>query len=194
MDTDYLMSLYIDDELDLDEKIAFVEIVHADPAFTAETLALLHQEKELHHLPLHQLPEMPPSVRTAPATPPRPFWRQWWKPLAGLVVAGVVASVMLLLPSSRSSVSTEPHRFVLYLPQAEDAKIIGTFTDWQPVAMVPIGKSGYWTLTLEIPQGEHRYSYLIGKDRQIADPTVAIREQDDFGGENSVLEVRGTTI
>ncbi|MGD9948311.1 MAG: glycogen-binding domain-containing protein [Desulfobulbus sp.] len=190
---EYLISLYIDNELDLDEKITFVETIHSDPLFTDETLTLLQQEKRLHMLPEHQLTEMPP-ISTVEVKPAQTFWHLWWKPFAGVVVAGALASLMLLLPASRSIDPTEPYRFVLYLPGAEDAKIIGTFTDWHPVAMVPMGTSGYWTLTLKIPEGEHRYSYLIGKDRQIADPTVALREQDDFGGENSVLEVRRTAI
>ena len=35
---DHLISLYIDDELDLDEKIVFVETVHHDHRFTDEAL------------------------------------------------------------------------------------------------------------------------------------------------------------
>ena len=42
---DYLISSYIDDELDLDEKIEFVETVHAHLGFKDETVELLHQEK-----------------------------------------------------------------------------------------------------------------------------------------------------
>ena len=41
---DFLISSYIDDELDLDEKIEFVETVHAQPAFKDEAVDLLHQE------------------------------------------------------------------------------------------------------------------------------------------------------
>jgi hypothetical protein len=45
-------------------------------------------------------------------------------------------------------------------------------------------------LTVPLPIGEQRYSYLIDDGRQIVDPTVAAREQDDFGGENSVIEIK----
>lgn len=79
---------------------------------------------------------------------------------------------------------------MLYLPAIERASLVGTFTDWHPVAMERIGNSGYWSLTLQVPAGEHRYSILVDDGRLIADPTVATREQDDFGGENSVIEVR----
>jgi 1,4-alpha-glucan branching enzyme len=56
--------------------------------------------------------------------------------------------------------------------------------------MERIGTSGYWSLTLSVPLGEHRYSYLIEENRRIADPTVVTKEQDDFGGENSVIQIR----
>ena len=42
---DFLISSYIDDELDLDEKIEFVEAVHEKADFKDETVDLLHQEK-----------------------------------------------------------------------------------------------------------------------------------------------------
>ncbi len=42
---DFLISSHIDDELDLDEKIEFVETVHEQPAFRDEAVDLLHQEK-----------------------------------------------------------------------------------------------------------------------------------------------------
>lgn len=190
---DYLISLYIDNELDLDEKITFVEQVHADRIFTDEALALLRQEKLVRTLPEHHLPDALPLIDDLP-TSVKTLWRPWWKPFAGLVAAGALASLLLVFLPSRPDMITESHRFVLYLPDITTVEIIGTFTDWQPVTMVPIGNSGYWTLTMEIPEGEHRYSYLIGHERQIADPTVAIREQDDFGGENSILEVRRTAI
>ncbi len=81
-------------------------------------------------------------------------------------------------------------RFVVFLPDTEQAQIVGSFTDWLPVPMRRVGQSGYWALTLPVPPGEHRYSYLVDDGRQITDPTVVAKEQDDFGGENSVIEVQ----
>ena len=42
---DYLISMFIDDELDLDNKIEFVETVHEDRNFKDETVGFLRQEK-----------------------------------------------------------------------------------------------------------------------------------------------------
>ena len=194
---DFLISLYIDDELDLDEKITFVETVHDDRGFTDETVELLRQEKRLRDkltVP-GALAQVPASVLPAVSAAYKKRWSEWlfpWiRPLAGFATAlALVAGIALLRPAPSSISRPEPHRFVVYLPQSHQARIIGTFTGWQPVPMERVGTSGYWTLTLPVPAGEHRYSYLVEEDKQIADPTVVAREQDDFGGENSVIEVQ----
>jgi len=187
---DYLISLYIDNELDLDEKITFVETVHDDGAFAKEATALLRQEKRLR-TPLDGRFAAAP-VFDAPPSAWREFWAAWTKPLAGFAAVMLVAALVAALRPNHPPVAAAAaaHRFVVYLPETNQAQIVGTFTDWRPVAMEPVGASGYWSLTLQVPQGEHRYSYLVDAERLIADPTVAIREQDDFGGENSVIEVR----
>ena len=82
-------------------------------------------------------------------------------------------------------------RFVIYRPDVSQVKITGSFTDWQIIPMRKIGDSGYWEITLTLPEGEHRFTYILEGSQRFADPTIPIREQDDFGGENSILLVRG---
>jgi 1,4-alpha-glucan branching enzyme len=79
--------------------------------------------------------------------------------------------------------------FIIYRPDISKAEISGSFTGWQPRTMNRIGDSGYWEVELALPGGEHRFSYILEGRRHIADPTVLIREKDDFGGENSILSV-----
>ena len=55
--------------------------------------------------------------------------------------------------------------------------------------MKKTGSNGYWETTLEMPAGEHRLCYIIEGGKRIPDPTILAREKDDFGGENSILEV-----
>ena len=50
-----------------------------------------------------------------------------------------------------------------------------------------LGSSGYWEIRLELPEGEHRYSYVLEGGQTFADPTVTAQELDDFGGKNSIL-------
>ena len=183
---DYLISMFIDDELDLDDKIEFVETVHADRLFKDETLDLLVQEKTLRSPVVDRVP----SLRLAPR---KKRWRFAWRP-AGMFAAGLAAAVLvvfLLLPAKqRLSVA---HRFVIYQPGVRQVAITGSFTHWKPVPMRKTGSSGYWEITLELPAGEYRYSYLVEGRQQLADPTVLTREKDDFGGENSVIEVMRPT-
>ncbi len=189
---DSLISLFIDDEMDLDEKIVFVETVHNNRRFSLEAVALLEQEKLLCALPAR----MPVSAAVELPVKPTVSWsalfRPWWQPMAGFAAAVILMGLgFLLAPEQHPLAVPMEQRFVLYLPEAGQARIVGTFTDWHPLPMQKIGASGYWSLTLKVPQGEHRYNYLVEEDNRMVDPTVATREHDDFGGENSVIVVGG---
>ena len=210
MSEEHLISLYIDDEMDMDQKITFVETVHQNRPYTNTALDLLRQEKRLRAD--LTAPTFRPDSRMIPVPAPSPFAPlfAWYKPLAGVVLAAtlVVGLFVTLQPKTPLAPVEEERfvqhqsvakpltplehqqRFVLYLPGSRQARIIGTFTNWKPLPMERIGESGYWSLTLPVPPGEHRYSYLIEENKRIADPTVITREQDDFGGENSIIEVQ----
>ena len=53
-----LISLFIDDELDLDDKLSFVETVHAEAVFKNEAIELLNQEKMLRADGVERVPEV----------------------------------------------------------------------------------------------------------------------------------------
>ena len=78
---DYLISSYIDDELDLDEKIEFVETVHAEAPFKDEAVDLLLQEKLLRG----KVTDRMPSVTLQPG---RRRALSWWRPV-GMFAAGL---------------------------------------------------------------------------------------------------------
>jgi len=183
---DYLISMFIDNELDLDEKIDFVETVYEDKMFKDETVDLLNQEKLLQADMVTTMPKVQVPV-VSKAKPS--FFRSFFPPLAGFATAMTVVAAVFLLRPDPVVINEELHRFVIYRPGSSQAEIIGSFTGWTPVAMEKVGTSGYWSLTLKLPAGEHRYSYLVENGQQIADPTVLAREQDDFGGENSIIRV-----
>jgi hypothetical protein len=181
------ISAFIDDELKLDEKIGFVESVHANRAFKDETVALLQQERLLRGDPVGRIPPMV-SSRLAPA----PF--KWLRPLI-LGLGSVAVLLFLWIQLGPQSDTTAPvmaktHRFVIYHPGLEKVEISGSFTDWQPVEMERIGTSGYWEAQLKVTAGEHRFAYILDGSEQIPDPTVRAREKDDFGGQNSILTVQ----
>ncbi len=183
---DYIISSYIDDELNLDEKKEFVEIIHNDKQFKDETIDLLEQEKLLRSELMDAIPEI--NMPTVPRK--KSFNLNFWlPPLGGFATAMVFIATVFILRTPINTNSEELHRFVIYEPDSEQPKIVGSFTNWAPVPMKKIGETGYWEISLKLPSGEYRYNYLIGNNRKIADPTVLEREQDDFGGENSIIRI-----
>ncbi len=184
--SDYLISMFIDNELDLDEKIDFVEEVHRDEGFKDQAVELLEQEKQLRDdfvvtAPVCALPAIPRGKLN--------IFKFWIPACGGFATAAVLLLAIFLLQPAAVKNIENVHRFVIYQPDATRADIIGSFTDWKPVAMKKIGDTGYWSISIDLPEGEYRYSYLLGNGRRIADPTVLSREQDDFGGENSIIRV-----
>ena len=180
---DYLISGYIDDELDLDEKIEFVETVYEQVAFKDDAVDLLHQEKQIRGKVADRFPSV--TLREK-----RRFSIPLWRP-AGIFAAGLVAALLIMFfvtPQPEQMMLTT-HRFVLYQPDASRVEITGSFLGWEAVPMKRTGTSGYWEAVLEVPAGEHRLCYILEGGRRIPDPTIPIREKDDFGGENSILAV-----
>jgi len=181
---DCLASMYIDNEMNIDEKVAFVDRVHSDRPFYQDTRALLLQEKVLR-MPADasMLPKQPPAVGT------RYRFRRLLPP-AVYAVAGFAAAVLMLINLVAGPAPTQStNRFVIYEPAARQVELTGTFTGWRRMPMASIGNSGYWEVKLQVPSGEHRFAYILDGSRQMADPTLPIREKDDFGGENSILNV-----
>ncbi len=187
---DYLISMFVDNELDIDEKIEFVENVHGNKPFKDEAVEFLVQEKLLQGGMAVSLPHV--SIPMVAEEKVGRF-QSWFLPLAGFATAMVLmVGVYLSNPSPVVSPIETQHRFVIYSPDVSKVEIVGDFTRWSPVAMEKIGDSGYWTAQLSLSGGEHRYSYLVDDGRQVADPTVLTYEHDDFGGINSIIRVAGS--
>ena len=183
---DYFISMFIDNELDLDEKIDFVEGVHQNKEFKDQTIELLEQEKQLQNNFSVSTPEL--QIPIKPQIKQNIF-KFWFPSFAGFATASILLIGLFLFGSVPGKNIEKLHRFIIYQPDVKQAEIIGNFTDWTPVAMEKIGDSGYWSIAIKLPEGEYRYSYLLENGQQITDPTVLDREQDDFGGENSIIRV-----
>ena len=184
---DYIISLFIDDEMSIDEKIEFVEMVHADAATKDETVGLLQQERLIRDDVSYRIPSV--TLRGK-----RRFGVALWRP-AGIFAAGLVAALLLMffVTPQQDKMMLATHRFVLYQPDVSRVEITGSFLGWEAVPMRKSGTSGYWEVVLEVPTGEHRLCYILEGRRRIPDPTIPIREKDDFGGENSILAVNMKT-
>jgi hypothetical protein len=180
----YLISKFIDNELDLDDKIEFVDRVHEDRIFKDESIELLGMEKIIRADVVDRIPPLKEKIkkkkRTSFGLRPLGFF------VSAAAAAGLIIFFILFYPQQSPTTS---HRFVIYRPDVTKAEIAGTFTDWRRIPMNQIGSSGYWDITINLPNGEHRFTYILDGEKRFADPTVAARELDDFGGKNSIISV-----
>ncbi len=185
---DYLASMYIDNELNLGEKVQFIEKIRSEEEFFQETVALLHQEKLLRTQPEKLKVLAPAETRI------RPDLKNWiGKLLRPMIYAGggfALATLILFnLTTDATDELTTAGRFVIFEPAVSRVELTGTFNGWQRMEMKQIGNSGYWELNLQLPAGEHRFAYILDGSHRMADPTHPAREKDDFGGENSVVTI-----
>ena len=179
---DYLISMFIDDELDLDDKIEFVETVHEDRKFKDDTVGFLRQEKVIRSEVVDELPSVKVQLKEKTGFP-------LWRPMAIFASGLATALILFFFAQPPKEQLYAAHRFVIYQPGVEQVEITGSFTEWRALPMTRAGSSDYWEVTIDVPAGEHRFSYILEGDQRLADPTILTREKDDFGGENSILEV-----
>ncbi|MGB6970773.1 MAG: glycogen-binding domain-containing protein [Desulfobulbales bacterium] len=191
---DYLISMYIDNELSIDDKIIFVEHVHAEQGFTDDAVAFLEQEKALRSALPEQAPEVALPFMQSPKLSflaPKPLGLAF---AASLLI--LVALFYTLAPPPQNGFHPLPaghqHRFVIYQSGIKQIEIAGSFTNWQRIPLEPAGSAGYWEITLDIPPGEHVFSYILDGDTILADPTISAQEMDDFGTINSILVVEAS--
>lgn len=181
------ISLFIDDELSLGEKIDFVKKVHTEKQFYTESIDMLEQEKLLRSDVVSVMPHVTIKEKI------KKFNLQFLIPYLRVAEFAAVAVLVLFFVFSiqpeKEMVPSITKRFVIYQPEAGSVQISGSFTNWKNVPMKMIGPSGYWEIELDVTKGEHQYVFIIGDDKKIADPTILMRERDDFGSENSVLIV-----
>jgi voltage-gated potassium channel Kch len=179
------ISLFIDDELTLDEKIEFVEEVHSSIPFKVEAVELLRQEKLLRSDPVERIPEKVLKVSRLRVL-------RFLRPVGlAATVAAAAVLIFFFFPFAPQKTAETPYRFVFYRPDVSRVEITGSFTGWNAVPMRRVGDSGYWEHTFNLPQGEYRFAYLLNGGERLPDPTILTREGDDFGSENTVLSIGG---
>ena len=179
---DHIISMFVDNELDLDEKIEFVSKVHDEKAFRDQAIELLEQEKLLRSDVVGRIPQVKLHLK-------RSFVPPSWRPMAAMGAALAVALIIWIFSVPSEINNQILHRFVIFRPDISHAEISGSFTHWQNRPMHKVGDTGYWEITLDVPKGEHRFIYILDGRQRFPDPTLPDREKDDFGGENSILSV-----
>ncbi|MDP3772827.1 MAG: isoamylase early set domain-containing protein [Gemmatimonadales bacterium] len=80
--------------------------------------------------------------------------------------------------------------FQLAAPGARVVAVAGSFNDWRPEAQpMVLGRDGWWSITVPLPVGEHRYQFVVDGARWLPDPSAHAQVDDGFGGANSVIVV-----
>jgi hypothetical protein len=180
-----IISMFIDDEMDLEDKIILVSRIRQDNSFATETAELLQQEKRIRA----RVVDHPPSFEFMPAFRWKRLFAPFCRPMPLTITAMGVVMIALFLFSLSPERIQHHNRFIIYRPDVNQVEITGSFTQWQRLPMKKLGDSGYWEIQLDLPEGEHRYTYILDGHVTFADPTVLTHERDDFGGLNSILNV-----
>ena len=92
-------------------------------------------------------------------------------------------------PGPRRSV-----QFVLVAPTARKVQVVGDFNDWDASHQEYLAQhrgGGVWSVTAAIPEGHHRYSFVVDDSLWVTDPSAPRVLDDDYGLTNSALVVGG---
>ena len=92
-------------------------------------------------------------------------------------------------PGPRRSV-----QFVLVAPTARKVQLVGDFNDWDGSHQEYLAQhrgGGVWSVTAAIPEGHHRYSFVVDDSLWVADPSAPRVLDDDYGVPNSAIVVGG---
>ena len=108
---------------------------------------------------------------------------------------------MFVLLVFATSALAAPVAFRFAPPEGRDitsASVRGTFNGWGETAMSR-GEGGVWSVTIDLPPGEHQYKYFVNGewpgdmstylDGAPADPEAERYADDGFGGKNAVRVV-----
>lgn len=78
-------------------------------------------------------------------------------------------------------------RFEIAAPTAQNVRLAGDFSGWQPEVRLVRSETGKWVATVPVAVGVHRYQFVVD-DTWVPDPAVGAVD-DGFGGRNSVVVV-----
>jgi hypothetical protein len=91
--------------------------------------------------------------------------------------------------------STHLVQFVFVAPTAESVSLVGDFNNWEmgatPLAAGPA--RSVWTVRVRLPNGRHRYAFVVDDSTWAADPSAPPAAGDDFGVPSSVVTVTGSS-
>lgn len=104
-------------------------------------------------------------------------------------LALALAGILLAAPSVRAQ-PTLRHTFT-YVPPigVTSVALVGSFNAWDASAHPMALEGGRWSLTLELPPGEHTYKFVVDGREWLTPPDAPVTADDGFGGRNAVLRL-----
>jgi len=75
--------------------------------------------------------------------------------------------------------------------QPKSVNLAGNFNNWSKTEtpMADSDGDGTWEVTLDLPDGEYQYKFVINGETWVSDPNNSETAPDGFGGHNSVIEI-----
>ena len=100
-------------------------------------------------------------------------------------------------PSSGPSVAAQPPtvtprgcRFTYADPGAQSVHVAGSFNEWSTSANPMVrGDDGIWVAVIELASGRYPYKFVVNGSDWKTDPVNPVKEDDGYGGSNSIAEV-----
>ena len=81
-------------------------------------------------------------------------------------------------------------RFTLEHAAAKSVSVAGDFNDWSPSAH-PLTRNGArWSVVVTLPDGEHKFMFVVDGEQWIVPPLAEDYVDDGFGSRNGVVIVR----
>ena len=109
---------------------------------------------------------------------------------AGLALAAGVAGLLLSRGPTGSPAGDHSVTFVLQADSAAAVSVVGDFNQWDPeTTPLTRGTSGTWSVTLSLPPGRYRFSFLLDGRTWRADPGRPPVPDPDFQIPTSLVQV-----
>ena len=179
-----------------------------------EDEALIQIARGIRQMPdLEPAANLLPSIMAAVRLKKRPWWYRlhiWAKarrsitfsplqvvPVAVALVLVCIASVLYMRSGDHQQIfqAQPPDRipvvFSVKLPTARSVSVIGSFSNWQPLAceLKKDNGEGVWTVTLLLPAGRYEYAFLVDGGTILSTPLAGFHQDDGFGNQNNFLVV-----
>ena len=114
---------------------------------------------------------------------------------AGLALAAGIAGLVLATGKTGSPSEVLPVTFIIEADSAEAVSVVGDFNQWDP-SSTPLtrGTSGAWSVTVTLPPGRYRFSFLLDGRTWRADPDRPSVPDPDFQIPTSLVQVEGSSL